>query len=81
MRMAEDKFITKRIAYIRNIKAVFLLSHEGIKTNMKEHITELLLHILIIFLQDSLREFVDLLYRIGSDTLFSLLPIPRALRP
>ena len=81
MRMAGYHLPGEGIAYVGYVKLRLLFGYLRIKTNVQQHVSQLLADIMQIIFDQRIAEFVCFLYRIGTQAFVGLLSIPRAIRP
>ena len=81
MRMTENHLLAEAIHHISNVKLSPLLRNAGIKHNVKEHVSELLLNVAFRLLQDGVAQFVCLLECHRTERLHCLGGIPGTFFP
>ena len=81
MRMACDHLSGKSITDISHIELFLLLGNLGIETDVQQDVAQFLTDIMDIVLDQRIAELVGLFYRIWSEALVGLLPVPGAIRP
>ena len=78
MRMAEDEFVSLLVANVGNVKLALLATENGIEDDMFQHVAQLLASVFPVLLHGGVAEFINFLYCVGSETVKSLFPVPRA---
>ena len=79
MRMTENHLVAQLVAYISNIKLLFLLTYPAVEHNMQQDIAQLLANLTLVIADDGIAELIGLLDGIRTQRLVGLLTVPRTL--
>ncbi len=77
MRMAVYQLVAELVADIRYVERPFLAAYLGVEHHMEEDIAQFLADVPVVFLQKRVGKFIHLLYRVGTQRLVGLFPVPR----
>ena len=81
VRVTVNQFLAKTVAYALDVEHLLLLSYLGVKNNMQQQISQLLLYLIIVVTNDGIAQLVCFFYCVGTKAFVGLLPVPRTLFP
>ena len=81
MRMTENQFVGFLVTHVGNVKVALFASYDAIEDHMLEHVTQFLDNFFPVVVYQGITQLVRLFYRMWSETLVGLFPVPRTFLP
>lgn len=76
MGMAENKFLTKTVAYVFHIEIIGFGAYLCVKSHMQQHIAQLFADVILVIAHQGVTKFISLFDSIGAQTFVGLLAVP-----
>ena len=77
VRMTEDELVAYTVADVGYVKVARLATHLRVENHVQQHIAQLLAYLLHVMLGDGVGQLEGLLYRVLTQTIEGLFPVPR----